>query len=107
MKRIALALLLVLALTTIVGAEPIVINMRVGKDATGANELLVKMFNESRSDIQIDYQEMPPSSSTQRDTYVTILAAKDSALDVFAVDMPWAPEFASAGWLMPLDKFFP
>ena len=86
--------------------NPVVINMFVGKDQSGANQKLVDMFNASRDDIQINYQELPPSSTDQHDKYVTMLAARDSSLDVFSTDIPWVPEFASAGWLLPLDDLF-
>lgn len=110
MRRIltaVLAVVLVLALAGITLAkEPVIINMFVGMDQTGANRTLVEMFNAAHDDIKINYQEMPPSSTEQHDKYVTVLAARDSSIDVFAVDMPWAPEFASAGWLLPLDDMF-
>ncbi|NLJ25557.1 MAG: ABC transporter substrate-binding protein [Firmicutes bacterium] len=110
MKRfltVATAIALMLAFTLAGYAKsPVVINMFVGKDQSGANQELVDMFNATHEDIQINYQEMPPSTTEQHDKYVTVLAARDSSIDVLSSDIPWVPEFASAGWLLPLDDMF-
>ena len=37
------------------------------------------------------------------DAYVRFLSLQDPAVDIFRVDLPWVPEFADPGWLMPLD----
>jgi multiple sugar transport system substrate-binding protein len=83
---------------------PVKIVLCTGKDVSGANPKLVEMFNAARKDIQIDYQEMPPSTTEQHDKYATVFAAKDASIDIIAADIPWAPEFASAGWLLELEK---
>ena len=31
------------------------------------------------------------------------LSLQDPAVDVYRVDVPWVPEFAEPGWLLPLD----
>ena len=82
------------------------ISWYVGKDATDANKTLVQMFNSRQSRIRVNWQEQPPSTSDQHDKYVSILAAKDASIDVFALDIPFVPEFASAQWLTPLDDLF-
>jgi multiple sugar transport system substrate-binding protein len=79
------------------------INWYVGKDVTDANKTLVQIFNSRQSRIRVNWQEQPPSTSEQHDKYVSILAAKDPSVDVFALDIPFVPEFASAQWLTPLD----
>ncbi len=85
-------------------AAPVKIVLCTGKDSSGSTPKLVSQFNASRKDIQIDYQEMPSSSTEQHDKYATVFAAKDSSIDIVAADIPWAPEFASAGWLLELEK---
>jgi len=82
------------------------ISWYVGKDVTDANKTLVQMFNSRQSRIRVNWQEQPPSTSDQHDKYVSILAAKDPSIDVFALDIPFVPEFASAQWLTPLDDLF-
>jgi len=82
------------------------ISWYVGKDVTDANKTLVEMFNSRQSRIRVNWQEQPPSTSEQHDKYVSVLAAKDPSIDVFALDIPFVPEFASAQWLTPLDDLF-
>jgi multiple sugar transport system substrate-binding protein len=82
------------------------ISWYVGKDVTDANKTLVETFNARQSRIRVNWQEQPPSTSDQHDKYVSILAAKDPGIDVFALDIPFVPEFASAQWLTPLDDSF-
>ena len=52
-------------------------------------------------------REIGPHSSTQFHDLVTQkLKNRDTQLDVFFMDVIWPAEFASAGWAMPLDRFF-
>ncbi len=123
MRRIAIAVLVVLALAAGYYAfrpkpetpgdqgggggqqsqEPVTITFYSGKDLTGSNEALVEEFNRTHDNIKVNYQEMPPSTTDQHDKYVSVLAAKSADIDVMAADVPWAPEFAAAGWLLPLE----
>ncbi len=53
-------------------------------------------------------QEVGPHSSTQFHDLVTQkLKNRDREMDVFLMDVVWPAEFASAGWALPLEKFFP
>lgn len=53
------------------------------------------------------YREIGPHSSTASHALVTQkLKNRDPSLDVFMMDVVWPPEFASAGWAEPLDRFF-
>jgi multiple sugar transport system substrate-binding protein len=52
--------------------------------------------------------EIGPHSSTQFHDLVTQkLKNRDPEMDVFLMDVVWPAEFASAGWALPLDRFFP
>jgi trehalose/maltose transport system substrate-binding protein len=52
-------------------------------------------------------REIGPSSSTQfHDLLTQKLKNRDPKLDVFFMDVIWPAEFASAGWALPLDRFF-
>ena len=92
MKRILMfSVIMILVLGMVAGAsakEPVVINMFCGKDQSGANVKLVEMFNSTHDSIKINYQELPPSTTEQHDKYVTVLAARDSSIDVMATDIP-------------------
>lgn len=83
---------------------PVKIVWATGKDTTGTNPKLVELFNSTHKDIQIEYLEMPSSTTEQHDKYAIVFAAKDSSIDVIAADSPWVPEFASAGWFLELEK---
>jgi trehalose/maltose transport system substrate-binding protein len=53
-------------------------------------------------------QEIGPHSSTQfHDLVSQKLKNRDSEMDVFVMDVVWPAEFASAGWALPLDRYFP
>ena len=53
-------------------------------------------------------REIAPQSSTQiHDILAQKLKNRDSRLDVFFMDTIWPAEFASAGWALPLDRYFP
>ena len=51
--------------------------------------------------------EIGPQSSTQlHDLLAQKLKNRDTRLDVFVMDVIWPAEFASAGWALPLDRYF-
>lgn len=53
-------------------------------------------------------REIGPHSSTEFHALVTQkLRNRDPNMDVFFMDVIWPPEFAAAGWALPLDDFFP
>jgi len=53
-------------------------------------------------------REVGPQSSTEFHDLVTQkLRNRDPQLDVFFMDVIWPAEFAAAGWVLPLDTFFP
>jgi multiple sugar transport system substrate-binding protein len=52
-------------------------------------------------------KEIAPNSSTQfHDLLTQKLKNGDTRLDVFLMDVIWPAEFASAGWTLPLDRYF-
>jgi len=52
-------------------------------------------------------REIGPQSSTQlHDLLAQKLKNRDTRLDVFVMDVIWPAEFASAGWALPLDRYF-
>jgi multiple sugar transport system substrate-binding protein len=53
-------------------------------------------------------REIGPQSSTQiHDLITQKLKNRDTEMDLFVMDVIWPGEFASAGWALPLDRFFP
>lgn len=52
-------------------------------------------------------REVGPSSSTQfHDLLTQKFKNRDTKVDVFFMDVIWPGEFASAGWALPLDRYF-
>ena len=52
-------------------------------------------------------REIGPQSSTQLHDLITQkLKNRDTEMDVFVMDVIWPAEFASAGWALPMDRFF-
>lgn len=85
-------------------------------DPSTATKSLIAAFEAKYPNIKVNFQEMPAASDQLHNTYVTALTAGDSSIDVLSVDVIWPSEFASAGWILPLDdkftkaeqeKFFP
>jgi multiple sugar transport system substrate-binding protein len=63
-------------------------------------------FEWQNSGIKI-VREIAPQSSTQiHDLLTQKLKNRDPRLDVFFMDTIWPAEFASAGWALPLDRYF-
>jgi multiple sugar transport system substrate-binding protein len=53
-------------------------------------------------------REVGPHSSTDfHDLVSQKLKNRDTAMDVFLMDVIWPAEFAAAGWALPLDRWFP
>lgn len=86
-----------------VGKEQI--TWAVGKDATGAQGELIKLFESRYPAYKVNMIEMPESASTQHDSYVTYLSTADSSIDIYTIDVIWPAEFAAAEWIIPLDNY--
>jgi multiple sugar transport system substrate-binding protein len=63
---------------------------------------MAKDFNKENPNIQIDIEMLPYDQ--MRDKLVSSFLAPKSAYDIIVVDNPWMYDFASAGYLEPLDK---
>ena len=63
-------------------------------------------FERSNPGVRV-VREIGPQSSTQlHDLISQKLKNRDTGVDVFVMDVIWPAEFASAGWVLPLDSFF-
>jgi multiple sugar transport system substrate-binding protein len=54
----------------------------------------------------VKLQESTWETNSQYDTYVANFNAKDSSIDVVSMDVIWPGDFASSGFLLPLDSSF-
>ena len=78
-----------------------------GRDTTGYTPKQVEAFNQANKSIQIDYQEQGANTTDLHDKFVTVAGAKDPSADIVSMDVPFVPEFAAAGWTIPVDDVFP
>lgn len=76
-----------------------------GRDTSGYTPTQVEQFNAEHDDIQIDYQEQGAVTTDLHDKFVTVATAQDSTVDVVSMDVPFVPEFAAAGWTLPMADY--
>ncbi len=69
-------------------------------------EEVFKIFKTEYPDIDIEREMGPHSSTAFHDMLTQKLKNKSEDVDVFLMDVIWPPEFAAAGWAMPLDDVF-
>jgi len=62
-------------------------------------------FRRDHPDIRVVYQSTPSSASARHTLFVTWLSSRSTEVDVLNLDVIWIPEFAAAGWILPLDDF--
>jgi multiple sugar transport system substrate-binding protein len=60
-------------------------------------------FHRLHPNIRVAYQATPSSASDRHTLYVTWLSSHSPDIDVLNLDVIWVPEFAAAGWLLPLN----
>jgi len=62
-------------------------------------------FRRVHPQIKVVYQSTPSSASARHTLFVTWLSSHSAEVDVLNLDVIWIPEFAAAGWILPLDGF--
>ncbi len=77
------------------GAEAIVLRRQLAR------------FSEAHPGIRVVQRETPDAADQKHQLYVQWLNAGASDPDVLQLDVIWTPEFAAAGWILPLDRFGP
>jgi multiple sugar transport system substrate-binding protein len=73
-----------------------------GPEEAFAKEQLQE-FHRLHPNIRVVYQATPSSASDRHTLYVTWLSSHSADIDVLNLDVIWVPEFAAAGWLLPMD----
>jgi len=108
--RLALATLLAVGACS--GASttgPIVITFPIS--ALGAEgQVLVRQlarFMAENPGIKVEQRVTPDAADQKHQLYVQWLNAGASDPDILQLDVIWTPEFAAAGWILPLDEFRP
>lgn len=64
-------------------------------------------FMADHPDILVVQRRTPDAADQRHQLYVQWLNAGASQPDVLQLDVVWTPEFAAAGWILPLDQFDP
>ena len=77
----------------------------VGREADVLRGQLAR-FAQERG-IEVELRATPDSADQRHQLYVQWLNARAADPDVLQLDVVWTPEFAAAGWLLPLDPFAP
>jgi multiple sugar transport system substrate-binding protein len=74
----------------------------VGAEARALRDQLAR-FERLHPGIRVEPRATPDAADQRRQLYVQWLAAGMPDPDVLQLDVIWTPEFAAAGWLLPLD----
>lgn len=110
LKRVVLLttlIIFVLSLFSIVGADEITIKWATfSNDPNGMMQAAADRYSEENPDVNVERIQMPSAAAKNHDKQISILAAQSSALDIVNLDVTWPPEFAKAGWIIPLDDYF-
>ena len=64
-------------------------------------------FMKENPGIKVVQRVTPDGADQKHQLYVQWLNAGASDPDILQVDVIWTPEFAAAGWILPLDRFAP
>jgi multiple sugar transport system substrate-binding protein len=84
------------------------ISFAVGSDDAGFFTTLIKPWNEAHPGQKVSLVLLPEAENGQLAQLTANLQAGSSTYDVIAMDVIWTAEFASAGWIIPLEpSLFP
>ena len=64
-------------------------------------------FMQENPEIHVEPRRTPDAADQRHQLYVQWLNAGASDPDILQLDVIWTPEFAAAGWILPLDPFQP
>ena len=67
----------------------------------------LERFDREHPEIRVELRPTPDAADQRHQLYVQWLNARASDPDVLQLDAIWTPEFAAAGWILPLDRFAP
>lgn len=105
-----LAILLGLGLVTGCGVQSATDALTFSGSALGQEAEIVQRqlarFSAAHG-IDVRIRSTPDAADQRHQLYVQWLNARAVEPDVLQLDVVWTPEFAGAGWLLPLDRFGP
>ena len=68
---------------------------------------IFERFQAQNPNIKIKIETGGATSEAQNQYLTTVLAARDTTLDIFLIDVVRTATFAAAGWAEPLDGYLP
>lgn len=80
-----------------------VIKFAAQADSTPATKEVIRLFNESQEEYEVQWVEFTNDSAQMHDQLITSLSSGSEEYDVLSMDVVWAGEFAGAGYITPLD----
>jgi multiple sugar transport system substrate-binding protein len=80
------------------------ITFAVGSDYAGFFTTLIKPWNKAHPHEQVTLVLLPEAENGQLAQLTANLQAGSSTYDVIGMDVIWTAEFASAGWIIPLES---
>jgi multiple sugar transport system substrate-binding protein len=84
------------------------ITFATGGDDAGFFETLIEPWNKQHPDQQVTLLVLPETANGQLAQLTANLQAGSPVYDVIDMDVVWTAEFASAGWIIPLEaNMFP
>lgn len=100
------AVMLTMSVFSFASAETIELTFAFDQGVGEPTLKLIDEFNASQSDIHVNSYVLPQDANNLHDDFVNKMIAGDTSVDIMALDVVFVSEFASAGWLMPLDEAF-
>ena len=67
----------------------------------------LERFDREHPTIRVEMSPTPDAADLRHQLYVQWLNARADDPDILQVDAIWTPEFAAAGWILPLDRYAP
>lgn len=86
--------------------EPVVqttITLGFQADPVGGIQKVIEAFETEYPQYKVEFANMSNDSAQMHDQLLTSLSSGSAEYDVLAMDVVWAGEFASAGYLEPID----
>ncbi len=76
-------------------------------DAPGAWDEALAVFRDEHPGVELLVERGPNNASQLHAMLSQRLRSADTSLHVFLMDVTWTPQFARAGWVLPLNERFP
>ncbi|HUF26338.1 MAG TPA: ABC transporter substrate-binding protein [Gemmatimonadaceae bacterium] len=87
------------------------VTIRISGSALGAEGQILtrqlEQFMAGNPDLRVVIQRTPDDATQRHQLFVQWLNARVGHPDILQLDVVWTPEFAAAGWILPLDRYAP